>query len=77
MTHELKIWPEYYEKVLWGTKKWELRKNDRNFKVGDFILLQEFNSVKYTGREIQVEVTYILHGPSFGLEEGYCIMSIE
>lgn len=30
--HELKILPKYYEKVLSGEKRFELRKDDRNFK---------------------------------------------
>ena len=31
--HELKILPKYYEKVLSGEKRFELRKDDRNFKI--------------------------------------------
>ena len=30
----------------------------------------------YTGRSLLVEVTFILRGPEFGVEAGYCAMSI-
>ena len=33
MTHELKIDPKYFELVQDGIKTWEIRKNDRKFKV--------------------------------------------
>ena len=35
--HELKIKDEYYEDIISGTKKAELRKNDRDYQVGDLI----------------------------------------
>ena len=40
-THELKILPEQFWSVVAGHKKAELRKNDRDFKVGDTIILWE------------------------------------
>lgn len=82
MTHELKLWAPFYNDVLTEIKKFELRRNDRNFKVGDFLHLREWDNVegKYTGREMKVQVSYILAGPlaeAFGLQPGFCIMSIE
>ena len=79
MNHELKTWPEYYDKVVSGEKTFELRKNDRYFKVGDTLTLQKYcpNEEKYLGWEITVEVTYILEGGNFGLEEGFVIMGFK
>lgn len=74
--HELKILPEYYEAVLSGKKKFEIRKNDRNFKEGDMVKLREFKDGEYTGNFIKGRITYILFGGKFGLEEGYCIFSL-
>lgn len=78
-THKLKTWPIYYKMIISGLKKFELRKNDRNFQVGDKLILQEYHPglKSYTGNEIHVKVDYILHGPQFGLMEGFCAMSID
>lgn len=39
--HDLKTWPEYYKDIASGVKTFEVRRNDRNFMVGD-MLLREF-----------------------------------
>lgn len=77
MIHELKTWPEYFIRVFEGTKKFEIRKNDRHFLIGDILTLKEWDpkTENYTGRTIIKKVTYMLNGPAFGIEEGYCVMS--
>lgn len=52
-THELKIYPKYFEAILDGKKTFEIRKDDRDFQVGDSIVLKEWDNIKYSGREIQ------------------------
>ena len=42
--HRLKILPEYFEAQKNRVKTFEIRKNDRNFKVGDKLMLYEINS---------------------------------
>lgn len=74
MTHQLKILPEYFEAVQKGIKNFEIRINDRGFKVGDKLLLQEWHDGKYTGREITRNVDYILSGCA-GLTDGFVIIS--
>ena len=74
--HELKILSVYYKEVLVGKKKFEIRKNDRNFKTGDTVKLREFKDGKYTGNYVKAIIDYIFYGGSFGLEKGYCILSI-
>ncbi|MCR6515317.1 DUF3850 domain-containing protein [Clostridium sp. LY3-2] len=76
MIHELKILPEYYESVKNGEKRFEIRKNDRSYKVGDLIKLNEFDR-DYTGRSSVYEIIYKLEGGSYGLEKGWCILSIK
>ena len=46
MVHALKIYPEYYEAVKSGKKPFEVRKNDRDFKVGDILALNEFDPLE-------------------------------
>lgn len=42
MKHTLKCWPEYFAPVKEGKKTFEIRKDDREFKVGDVLELKEF-----------------------------------
>jgi DUF971 family protein len=53
MRHELKTWPEFYRAIQENKKTFELRYNDRNYQVGDELLLREFepcHSCKGKGR---------------------------
>jgi ASC-1-like (ASCH) protein len=73
--HELKVLPEYFVAVSEGKKTFELRKDDRGFKVGDILRLREWNGNAYSGRSVCCKVTYILK--SFqGLEDDYAILGI-
>ena len=77
--HKLKTWPEYFEPIETGEKTFEVRFNDRNFKVGDRLDLQEWipKTKRYTGRWAVRYVTYILPGGSMGIEEGNVIMGLK
>jgi len=78
MTHELKTWTEYFKDVKSGIKTFEVRKDDRDFQVGDFLLLKECDPQwgTYTGAYISTQVTYVLRGGPF-VPDGICIMSIK
>ena len=73
--HLLKILPEYYQAILKGEKRFEVRFNDRNYKKGDFLYLREHDGKDYTGHAISVEVTYLLDNPDY-CKENFVIMSI-
>jgi len=77
-THNLKTWPIYFGAVLAGTKTFEVRKADRDFMVGDRIVLNEWDpeTGSYTGAQALREVTYILKGGQFGIEPGYVVMGL-
>lgn len=74
--HNLKILPEYYTAICRNVKTFEVRYNDRNYKVGDILHLREWSADGYTGNTINVIVTYILSNTQF-VKEGYVIMSIK
>lgn len=76
-THELKILPKYFKPILDGTKNFELRKNDRDYKVGDDLLLQEYAHGMYTGRKVHKRITYIFEGGEYGLDKDYVILSLK
>lgn len=75
--HKLKIKPTYFLDIVHCMSRFEIRYNYRyrNYEVGDYLLLQEFNG-DYTGREILVRVGYILRDFA-GLRKGYVAMNIE
>lgn len=77
MTHDLKILPEYFEAVSSGRKKFEIRRNDRNYGVGDTLILREWDGENYTGEGVIRKVTYVLADYEKGLKPGYCILGIE
>ncbi|HHG9959418.1 TPA: DUF3850 domain-containing protein [Yersinia enterocolitica] len=56
--HALKILPKYFDAVFTGCKKAEFRLNNRDFSVGDYLILKEWElNAGYSGRRIVVEVT--------------------
>ena len=76
MVHELRIIPMYFDEVVAKRKMFELRKNDRNFRVGDKLILREYDG-EYTGNECERWVQYVFHGTGlYGLQPGYCILGI-
>lgn len=88
MTHELKIQPEHFLAVIEGNKRAEIRKMDRDFRVGDLLKLREWDPrmkqtsdgvpataelTFYTGRSTEAAITHILTG--WGLQDGYAMLS--
>lgn len=73
MIHELKIFPEFFEAVTSGRKQFEIRKNDREFKVGDQLTLREWTGEKYTGDSYKAEITYIT---DYAQQNGYVVLGI-
>jgi len=59
--HQLKTWPEFYAAIDEGRKNFEIRKNDRDFIVGDSLILVEYDpkAAAYTGRATTRYVSYV------------------
>lgn len=78
MIHELKTVAPYFQQVLDGVKTFDIRKNDRNFKVGDYLWLREYDqeTKTYTGQHLHCIVTYLLCDYA-GLGDGCVVMAIK
>jgi hypothetical protein len=78
MEHCLKTINPYFNDVKSGNKTFEIRKNDRDFKVGDLLLLQEYHRGEFTGEAFWRVITYVLSdAEQFGLKDGYVILGIK
>jgi len=78
MTHELKIIPKWFDDVNEYRKNFEIRKDDRNYHFGDYLLLKEWDHGSYTGREVLRRIDYIYYGDdTYGLSKGYVILGLD
>ncbi|ASD50512.1 RNA-binding protein [Acidovorax phage ACP17] len=80
--HELKLVQPFFDDVVALKKTFEIRLDDRQdgFEVGDILHLKEWTPSGHTGREVVMQVTYVLRGrdyPGYGLDPNYVILSIQ
>lgn len=79
--HKLKCWPQYFLSTRIERKTFEVRKADRDFQVGDYLCLLEFNpeTDTLTGQYLYRQVTYILTSADAprGLVDGFVVMGLE
>lgn len=73
--HELKTLPEYFEAMDNGAKPFEVRFNDRDFKVGDRLCLREYSDGGYTGRVLHRKISYVLDAPAY-CKEGFVALGL-
>jgi len=74
MIHELKLQQPFFDDVYFNKKEFEVRKNDRNYKVGDRLKLIEFPSDK--PKFVLKDIKYILTGGQYGIEKGYVVLGL-
>ena len=74
--HQLKTWPEFFWPVVTGEKPFEIRKNDRDFRVGDDLELLEWDpqAESYSGKNGLFTVTYVT---DFEQKPGYVVMGLK
>ena len=77
-THYLKTHSDPFQCVRMGTKTFEFRLNDRDFKPGDTIVLREYlpNLKQYTGDSITANIGFVLYGPDYGVPADFCCFSL-
>lgn len=79
----LKCDPEAFLAVWIGVKRFEVRRDDRKFRVGDVLRLQEHQRQDtpgggvYSGASIDALVTFKLPGGRYGLPDDLCVLGIE
>lgn len=76
-TIKLKTINPYFNAIWAGKKKSEIRFNHRDFKEGNIITFEEYDSVKakVTGYKVEVCITYI--NGMHGVQEGFCMFCFE
>ena len=76
--HELEIWASCFAAVESGAKPFDVRKNDRNFQVGDALLLREYDpeTAAFSGRIALHWASYVLTGGTFGIADGWCVLGL-
>ena len=76
MIHHLKILPRFFEDIVSNHKRFEIRYDDRMYRVGDVLVLHEMRNEAMTGRKIHVQVQYIHRNDESNayLEGGYCVL---
>jgi len=75
--HKLRTYPPEFTQSMFGNKSFELRVDDRDYRLGDYLALEEWDpeTKEYSGRSIMRQVTYILKG-RFGLPDNMVIMAV-
>ncbi len=79
MTHELDSYIEQFEDIVKGLKTFMCGFDNRSFRVGDILKINEYDrdAILYTGRFVEVRVIYLQEGGENGLPEDIVIMSIK
>lgn len=76
MIHEIKCKPEYFKPLFTGAKTFEIRKDDRDYRVTDSLYIREYAPVLgYTGRHVYRRITHILRDfPA--VDRNYVLLSL-
>ncbi|MBL1228167.1 DUF3850 domain-containing protein [Enterococcus sp. BWB1-3] len=74
----LKLHVDYFDAVAKGIKTFEIRKNDRNYQIGNILVLREYDPIdshtgEFTGRECRVRVTCMT---DYEQKPGYVVLGI-
>ncbi len=83
--HKLKTDTEVFQAIVDGRRTFEIRFNDRNFKVGDeLVLLETIHTLEeqmkhgkpllFSGNVLRKTISYVLSG--YGLEAGWVVLGI-
>lgn len=79
---EKKVWPDYFESLLAGEKKFEVRIDDFEVEVGDVLRLREYSPGQkkggYTSRELFKKVAFIFYTKEiFNSKPGFVVLGLD
>ena len=69
--HKLKIINHFLERLIRGVKTCEIRKNDRDYQVGDTLAFVD----KRLNQDVYFEITHVHSG--IGMADGYVCLSLK
>lgn len=74
--HILKIQKEFAMAIIDGRKRFEIRKNDRDFKTGDLLIMRPWNETRgfLPFHPIVTEITFMT---DFEQRDGYVVLGIK
>ena len=74
--HILKIDKEPLELKIQNKKHFEIRKNDRNYQIGDVLCEREYDrkTKTYSDRCVLEKVIDIMSKKVYGIKRGYCVL---
>lgn len=77
--HHLKVWTEFFDAIESGAKPFEVRRNDRDYRVGDMLHLRDYDPYTdtFSGRTAVRVVSYILKGGIFGVDPEFVVMGLQ
>lgn len=80
--HALKTEPRFFHDVRDNGKNFEVRKNDRDYQVGDVLILCNYHPERFDYyvspyHALMRRVTYVLHGGQFGIDAEHCVLGME
>lgn len=77
--HELKIHPQFLSRIASGQKTFEIRKNDRDYQVGDTLILMEYDPERGFPDHgsydvLAAKITYMT---TYEQKDDFCVLGIE
>ena len=74
ISHELKIDAQHLYDIHTGDKTFEIRINDRDFQLYQYIRLKQIIGGDFTGKSLIVKIVYI---SDYMQREGYVVLGIK
>ena len=77
--HRVKCDIRWFAEFTAGSKQFEIRGNDRDYKVGDLLELNETRDAEYTGRAALYKITSVLPDTDFPdcIKSGFAVIGIQ